>query len=220
MTLEAETYWATYYADEFVFGLGTEEVLAALRTLPAVRSWLDLGSGSESLFWAISLDFEHLTAVDSDPRRLAILRSYASTAEPRGAYRTALELCGRSHASWRQECASLRSTVIANCLGDDPLPFAEESADLVTQFGLLGLCADNAAFVATWGSMSRLIRPSGWCAGANWVAGDAPGRVMLSRSLYESVMAETDIRPHLLTRVATPDDRAYDAVWIYVGEKA
>jgi hypothetical protein len=36
-------YWDHYYGSEFVFGLGTEHILAALRRVPPAGTWADLG---------------------------------------------------------------------------------------------------------------------------------------------------------------------------------
>jgi hypothetical protein len=45
----AAQYWERYYNSEFIFGMGTERILAVLRQVPPVMTWADLGSGSESL---------------------------------------------------------------------------------------------------------------------------------------------------------------------------
>ncbi len=55
-------YWDRYYAQQFRFGLGTEDILAALMQIPPVRTWADLGSGSESMLWAIGLRAQRLVA--------------------------------------------------------------------------------------------------------------------------------------------------------------
>ena len=91
----ASKYWDQYYGSEFVFGLGTEHILAALRQVPPSGTWVDLGAGSESLLWSIALETHRLIAIDHDEQRLRILRAYADARQPRGAYRTALALCGR-----------------------------------------------------------------------------------------------------------------------------
>ncbi len=93
---DAGHYWERYYSGEFIFGLGTEHILTALQQLPSAGTWLDLGSGSESLLWSIALDAQRLVAVDLDPHRLNLLRDYAAACEPRGAYQAVLDLCGRS----------------------------------------------------------------------------------------------------------------------------
>lgn len=46
---DATAYWQRYYAEQFHFGLGTEDILAALMTIPPVDTWVDLGCGSESM---------------------------------------------------------------------------------------------------------------------------------------------------------------------------
>lgn len=132
---EAGEYWDRYYNDEFVTGLGTETIVAALHTLPPVGTWMDAGAGSESLLWSIPLAAEHLIAVDLDTDRLARLRAYAAARRPRPAYRTVLEMCGRTEHDFTARCRSLAATLRADCLTGRPLPIAEGSVELVTQFG-------------------------------------------------------------------------------------
>lgn len=114
-------YWERYYAEQFRFGLGTEDILAALMQVPSVDTWADLGCGSESMLWAIGLRARQLVAVDADPRRLNILRTFTNAERPRGVHRTALTLCGRSDPEdFLVRCRSLVATVTADCLTGDP----------------------------------------------------------------------------------------------------
>lgn len=142
--LDANTYWEQHYGEEFRFGQGTEHILAMLRRLPPAASWADLGSGSESLLWATALHVGRLTAVDTDPRRLAILTDFAAAARPRPAHRTALALSRRTEpGAFTARCRWLTAAVTADCLTGRPLshPALGQGFDLVTQFGLLGLTA-------------------------------------------------------------------------------
>jgi hypothetical protein len=38
---DAEEYWDRYYAEQFRFGLGTEDILAALTQVPPVDTWAE-----------------------------------------------------------------------------------------------------------------------------------------------------------------------------------
>jgi hypothetical protein len=216
----AHEYWDRYYGEEFIAGLGTENILAALGQVPPQRTWLDLGSGSESLLWSIPLQANHLIAVDLAPERLAILRAYAAAEQPRAAYRTVLELCGRTQADFTTRCRSLAATLAADCLSSTPLPFKPASVDLVTQFGLLGLTTGPGQFLACWKRAHAPLAVGGWCAGANWNA-TAPDqhRIQLTRQLYAEAFAATRITPSLITRVSITDDADFDSVWIYLGRK-
>ena len=70
-----QEYWKRYYAEQFRFGLGTEDILAALVLIPPVNRWADLGSGSESVLWAIGLRAQRLVAVDAEPERCLLYTS-------------------------------------------------------------------------------------------------------------------------------------------------
>ncbi len=77
---DAEEYWHRYYAEQFRFGLGTEDILAALTQTPPVNNWADLGCRSESMLWAIALRAKQLVAVDIDPQRLDTVRMCSAIA--------------------------------------------------------------------------------------------------------------------------------------------
>lgn len=224
---DAAEYHATYYADEFRYGQGTEDLLALLAGLPPVRTWVDLGAGSESLLWAIPLRAQALVAIDRDPQRLALLRAAAEAAAPRGVHRTALQLTERSLADWVARCRSLREVIVADLL-DGELPphpaLARASADLVTQFGLLGLAPTAEAFLARFAALHRhLLAPGGIAAGANWVATDpatANTRVRLSAPLYQRATLRARIRLHALRCLPITGDPDFSHVWLYAGRTA
>ncbi|MFG1849603.1 class I SAM-dependent methyltransferase [Micromonospora carbonacea] len=217
---DADPYWQTYYNDAFQFGMGTEDILQALATLPAVHTWCDLGSGSESLLWSIPLTAHHLIAVDIDPERLAILSRFAARRQPRPAYETALTLCNRTGADFAQRCRALAGTIVADCLASPALPLAPASTDLITQFGLLGLTTDPPHFLDAWRRAHAPLAPGGWCAGANWIPEPSRqhGRVALTDRLYRHAFADAGIRPHLLRRVASSDPQ-FPSLWLYLGRK-
>jgi hypothetical protein len=219
----AEQYWRRYYTDQFSFGQGTEHVLAALMQVPPVESWVDLGCGSESLLWAIGLRARRLVALDADPERLDILRRFATTSRPRGVHTTALRLCGRTEPdAFTTRCRSLSAVITADCLTRPPPTHPDLPAgsfELVTQFGLLGLCRDAGHFTASFAHLHRLLAPGGWTAGANWVARNQPSRVELTERLYREAATRAGVHLLLLHRVSSADPD-FPTVWIYIGQSA
>ena len=212
-------YWQQYYNGEFIFGLGTEHILAALQQIPPAATWLDLGAGSESMLWSIPLDARRLIAIDLDPHRLTLLRDYAAARNARCAYQTVLDLCGRSRTEFEQRCGRLAGTVIADCLTGQPIPLRLGCADLVTQFGLLGLTTSRDQFQASWRTCHEPLAAGGWAAGANWNATSGAGRVRLSEQLYTAAFAQARMIPLLIRRVPIAADADFDSVWIYLGRK-
>jgi SAM-dependent methyltransferase len=218
----ANEYWQRHYTDQFHFGLGTEDILATLMQVPPVDTWADLGCGSESMLWAIALRARRLVAVDADPMRLQILQRFAAAGQPRGIHTTALRLCGRTDLNaFETRCQSLTALVHADCLAG-PLPadphLTPGAFQLITQFGLLGLCRDVDHFTASFAHLHRLLAPGGWTAGANWAAHQPHERVQLDRQLYQNAAARAGVRLLLLTRVASADPD-FPAVWTYVGQQ-
>jgi hypothetical protein len=218
----ADDYWERYYAEEFLPGQGTEEIITMLAGIPPVTSWVDLGAGSESLLWAIPLRADRLTAVDLDPRRLALLHR-AATSPPRPAYRHVLQLCDRNETDFAARQASLTASVVADCLTGHPpdsptLPAA--GFQLVTQFGLLGLAPTNDAFVTAFTAAHRLLAPGGWAAGANWAARHPSGRATLTAHLYQRAFVAAGLRLQLCWQTPIDGDPDFTDVWIYLGRRA
>jgi len=118
-------------------------------------------------------------------------------------------LCGRTHPdAFADRCRSLRATVAAGCLtGHPPVDphLAKGGFELVTQFGLLGLCRDEQHFVDCFAAAHRLLAPGGWAAGANWVARNPASRVELTESLYHDAAACVGIDLLLTHRVRSAD---------------
>lgn len=217
----AREYWQRYYAEQFRFGLGTEDILAALMQIPPVDSWADLGCGSESMLWAIAVRARRLVAVDADGQRLEILRQLTTAGHPRGVHTTALRLCGRTEpGDFLARCRSLAALIRVDCLAGE-LPagpnLAPGAFELITQFGLLGLCRTAEHFTASFAAMHRLLAPGGWTAGANWVARHPRGRVELTEQQYRTAAARAGVQLLLLKRIEIPDPD-FPAVWIYVGQ--
>ena len=215
----ASEYWEQYYGSEFIFDLGTEHILAALGQVPSAGTWIDLGAGSESLLWSIALDTRRLIAVDRDEKRLRILHAYADSRQPRGAYRTALALCDRNQGDFAARCERLAATLAADCLTGQPLPLRPGFAELVTQFGLLGLTTSPGHFTTAWAVCHEPLVPGGWAAGANWTATRRPGRVRLDRQLYQAAFARSGMTPLLIEHAPVSGDPDFDSVWIYLGRK-
>jgi hypothetical protein len=219
----AHSYWDRYYNDEFIFGMGTEDILSMLSSVPPVGTWADLGAGSESLLWAIPLRAQRLIAVDIDTDRLRLLRTLATRARPRPAYRTALRLCGRTGADFAARCTRLTATITADCM-TGTAPVQPGSLDLVTQFGLLGLAHNREELLRGWRCAHAPLATGGWCAGANWVPSPAhphaADRIRLDRELFAEAFATAHIIPLHLDRIRIPADPDFAAVWIYLGRKA
>ncbi|MFE9328768.1 methyltransferase domain-containing protein [Nocardia sp. NPDC052278] len=219
---DAHGYWLRYYNERFVFGQGTEQILAALQQIPRVARWVDLGSGSESMLWSIALRADQLTAVDSDPDRLAILDRFAAVGQPRAIHTTTLRLCQREDPqAFSTRCDSLTACLVVDCLtGRMPEhpQLAEQSFDLVTQFGLLGMCSDTDEFRDCFTAIHQLAAPGGWVAGANWVAMNPCGRVELTEQLYRDAADAGGVELSQLHRVDSTDPD-FPAVWMYLGTR-
>ncbi|MGH3938467.1 MAG: hypothetical protein ACRDTG_07485 [Pseudonocardiaceae bacterium] len=94
---------------------------------------------------------------------------------------------------------------------------APGSFELITQFGLLGLCRNADHFTTSFATVHNLLVPGGWTAGANWVARRPHGRVELTEKLYRAAAARAEVHLLLLKRIEIPDPD-FPAVWTYVGQ--
>ncbi|GAA1464571.1 hypothetical protein NE857_08995 [Nocardiopsis exhalans] len=216
--LDAVPYWDTYYGNTFRFGQATEHILDLLSQVPPVPTWTDLGAGSESLLWATALDTRDLTAVDTDPDRLATLAVFARTSRPRGVHQVALALCGRGPEHFTDRCRSLTATLVADCLSPGRLPTWALRADLLTQFGLLGLCRDPLHFTDTFVRLHAHLPENGWAVGANWVAADSTGRVHLTHQTYRHAARRAGLHLLHLDRIPSTDPQ-FPLVWTYLARR-
>ena len=190
-----------------------------LAGLPPAAVWLDLGAGSESLLWSIPLDVGQLIAADLDPDRLALLRRYAAAEQPRGAYRTVLEICGRGVADFATRCSGRTATVVADCLTKQPVPFRDGTASLVTQFGLLGLTSDHRDFLACWNSAHPTM-VQWWLVCRGQLERGYGLRLKPSQALQAALcgcIRRVWDRPLAIERVPVDGDADFDSVWIYSG---
>jgi hypothetical protein len=138
-------------------------------------------------------------------------------------HRTALALCGRTDPhDFSLRCRSLTSTVAVDCLTGHPLSDPNLPAagfELVTQFGLLGLCRDARHFADCFSAAHQLVEPGGWATGANWAARNPHRRVELTERLYQIAAARAGIELLVIRRVPIMADLDFTAVWIYTGRK-
>lgn len=216
--LDAAPYWDTYYGDTFRFGQGTEHILDLLSQIPPVRSWTDVGAGSESLLWATALDVDHLIAVDADSDRLTTLTEFARAGRPRGVHQVALALRGHDLGHFTERCRSLTSTLTTDCLQPGPLPTRVFGADLLTQFGLLGLCRHTRHFIDAFTRLHTHLPENGLAAGANWAAAPTIGRVHLTHQTYRHAAHHAGLRLLHLDRIPSTDPQ-FPLVWTYLARR-
>jgi len=214
-SLTARDYWKQHYGDELIEGWGTDILIERLRQLPSVDYWIDLGSGSETLFWACALPpADHITAIDNDPIRLALLLELAATESPRGAYHDVLRRAGRTGDDWAWIRAQLNTVSVADCLSGET-PSVVHRAPLVTQFGLLGLTNDIRHFGESYSALSRLCEPGGLFVGANWVASDLTGRACLDEATLTKTIRQCGGQLLELEHIDSADP-AYPGIWYHV----
>ncbi|WP_306370174.1 hypothetical protein [Nocardiopsis sp. CC223A] len=221
---DADAYHRRYYSDTFRFGQGTEQILDLLTRIPPVASWTDLGSGSESLLWACALRAVRLTAVDADPARLTRLAADAHAGNPRDVHRIALALAGTAPTTevFATRTRSLHTTLIADLFTPrSPTPPALDralGADLVTQFGLLGLTTTPAHFLHAFARLHARLPVGGWAAGANWVPADPEGRVTLTQALYRHTAHRSGLDLLHLAALSSADPD-FPLVWTYLARR-
>ncbi|MES0833118.1 hypothetical protein [Nocardiopsis tropica] len=221
--LDADSYHRLYYADTFRFGQGTEHILDLLTQIPPVATWTDLGAGSQSLLWACALTAGRLTAVDVDALRLAHLTTAARAGQPRGVHRVALALAGTNPTTqtFAARCRRLPTTLTADLLTPAPHPPPLRlalGADLITQFGLLGLTTTPPQFIDAFTRLHTHLPPGGWAAGANWVPATRDTRIHLTHALYRHTLHRAGL--DLLHLAALPStDPDFPLVWTYLARR-
>ncbi|WP_299085722.1 hypothetical protein [uncultured Ruegeria sp.] len=168
-----QRYLDEYYNAAFIYGQGTEHILAqAARHAPGGH-WLDIGSGTSALFWATGFrDIESVTCVDLVPEALFVFdRFRASDAVP-ACYGEALSIAGNS----ADELARTRAVPWQYMQADVLHPWADHIAQqdygMITAYAIFGIAPDLEGYKACFRHLAAAARSGRMLLGADWIRSD------------------------------------------------
>jgi SAM-dependent methyltransferase len=163
-------YQEKYFNDRFVRGQGTEEILSNLERHGASGRWLDLGSGTTTLFWSIPLQgITSISCCDLVPEALAVLEELARSGKIPPCYQEALEMFGKPPSHLAEMSRRLDRFLVFDTLAPWPSWLAAKPFDLITAFGNFGIAPTPERYAACFGEIVRHLAPGGRAVGADWV---------------------------------------------------
>jgi SAM-dependent methyltransferase len=163
-------YLEKYYNERFIYGQGTEEILSNLRRYGASGHWLDLGSGTTTLFWSIPMEgLASISCSDIVPEALAILDEFARSAAVPPCYQEVLGMYGKSPLDLALSRRLIKRFLVFDTLAPWPRWLSTEQFDLITAFGNFGIAPTPGRYAACFREIFRHLSPKGRALGADWV---------------------------------------------------
>lgn len=163
-------YFEEYFNDEFRLGQGTEEILETLAESVSSGDWLDLGSGSSTLFWSIPLsNIESISCCDVSVEALKILHDFVADDSVPTCYKQVLARHRKPIAHLDDMKGRVTGYYVFDAMTAWPQDFAEHTFDLVTEFGLFGLSPSPDEYLLCFDRVRTHLRPGARIIGADWI---------------------------------------------------
>lgn len=218
----ANCYFRLNYGSPFRTGQGTEIILRELQENAVEGTWLDLGCGSNSFFWRSAMPNNlKLTGVDYDADTLELAKDLQRSGYRQGAFEYAHNHF--SSLSWKEyydiSSQFLRMDLLNGNLDELPM------ADMVTEFGLLGLCKNKTHFGQRLMSFLHHVNVNGLLIGANWIFSDKKSREYgftnnyISEELIDSVSENESCKLIEFKQIRILNDPNYDEVDLFIIKK-
>lgn len=180
MDLDAERaayfrrYLDDYYNSAFIYGQGTEHILAmAARHAPGGH-WLDIGSGTSALFWATAFrGVESVTCADLVPEALFVFDRFRASGAVPACYLEALKIAGNTVETLVQTRSVPWEYHQCNILRPWAPCFQGRSFDMITAYAVFGLAPDLAGYKACFRHLAEAAAPGQTVLGADWVRSDS-----------------------------------------------
>ena len=217
-------YHEKYYNQAFQSGQGTEQILKLLANCDFKGDWLDLGCGTNTLFWAIPLLKKaicSITVSDLYPEALHVLGEFKDSADISPCYKQVMQMFEVSVA----EISNFRKRdwnfVCMNALQ----PWTElshQTFDLITQLGCFGVAPMPEDFLSAVIFAVRHLRSNGVLVSANWKRSDVyvsqygGDNSYLSPQLIETLAsADSDWQILYNEKILIANDPLYDFVLLW-----
>lgn len=168
---EIRRYHEKYYNQSFIRGQGTEVILDYLHSISVKGHWIDLGCGTNTLFWAIPLlrnRFAGITVSDFYPEALHVLRQFKSSQNIPQCYREVMAMYGvedeELHAVRNQDWEYQQASAFERWSGN----MTSRTYALITEFGCFGVAKTGDEFHQAVTFAVEHLEVGGQLIGANW----------------------------------------------------
>jgi Methyltransferase domain len=160
-------YMRRYFNDSFITGQGTEHILRLFQDNQRPGSWLDVGAGTSTLFWSLSLPHaSSVTCGDLVPEALAVLDEFRHSDEVPLCYREAASIIGTE-----AESLSARDLPWRYVVFDAHHPWPERllpQYDVITACGCFGTARTPADYVTALAASRPFLKADGVLLGCDW----------------------------------------------------
>jgi hypothetical protein len=168
-----QRYLDEYYNAAFIYGQGTEYILAqAARHAPGGH-WLDIGSGTSALFWATGFrGIKSVTCVDLVPEALFVLDKFRASDAVPACYSEALDIVANSAAELARTRAVPWQYVQADVLRPWADHITQQAYEMITAYAIFGIAPDLEGYKACFRHLSAAARAGQVLLGADWIRSD------------------------------------------------
>jgi hypothetical protein len=223
-----EDYRTRYFHSALIPGQGVEPILETLaRHGGAPNSWVDLGAGVTTLFWAIGVNAPRTVAVcDLLPEALHVLSRFKASDELPPCYADALRLVGKSARDFEAGRRLDWSYHVMDCLAPWSIPGADHGFDLISAIGCLGLAASPALYARAFSAAARNLAVGGRLVGVDWIRSalfverEGHDNSYLGEALTAECGARATLKPLSLATGSIAGDDFYDSLIVWAFERA
>jgi SAM-dependent methyltransferase len=215
-------YLGAYFAERFLAGQGTEEILSMMASVGDVDEWLDLGCGTTTLFWSIGLrSAGAIDCCDKHPEALKVLSDFLRSDDLPPCYVDALTLLGATNRHLDRMRRRFRAFIVADLMDSNSRVADLPEYGLVTVFGLLGLAPSAEMYGEALAEAARKVRGGGYLAGADWIRSakfverDGFDNRYLSMELTAAAAKAAGMTVLDVKEVRICDDSLYDRVIVW-----
>ena len=166
-----EDYRRRYFNECLIPGQGVDEILQTLKQQGGTpRSWIDLGAGVTTLFWATGVNSpQAVAACDLVPEALHVLSLFKDRSELPQCYKDGLEISGKTESDFNAIRSLKWDFHVMDCLKPWTLPGESSGFDLITAIGCFGLAADAERYEEAFSAAAAWLEPGGRLVGADWI---------------------------------------------------
>ncbi len=162
-------YAEEYYNSSFRENQGTEEILQLLSSYKDGGKWLDVGSGTCTLFWAMALDrITDITCSDMYPEAHKILIDYLEKKGVPKCYTEASKILGLNIKNSQKYKKLISNFVLFDALKKWPVRLKKEQYDIITCFGVFGLSKTVEEYIKCFSYFKNVLSKKAIIIGANW----------------------------------------------------
>ncbi len=218
-------YFNKYYNDKFVRNQGTEQILEMVHKYCPGGKWLDVGCGSTTLFW--SLMTKNITTIycaDYNIEALRVLNKFSNESLLPKCYKEVIEKYQLSNDILRDNKLKIKKYAYFNALETWPDEITKEKFDFITQFGLFGLCRNEADYIKCFDQVRRAAAEGAIIIGVNWILSEeySNKRGVYNNYISKQIVQQACIQNNLLLLenmdVRIVGDKDYDRVSIWVAK--